>query len=53
MDTLRVYLPQDRLRALARGEALPERTRGSALMADIAVFTLLADQLVTALGPLR
>ena len=53
MDTLRVYLPQDRLRALARGEALPERTRGSALMADIAGFTLLADQLVTALGPRR
>ena len=37
--TLHTYLPQDRLRALARGETLPDRTTGSALFADISGFT--------------
>jgi hypothetical protein len=39
--TLHTYLPQDRLRALARGETLPDRTRGSALFADISGVTAL------------
>jgi class 3 adenylate cyclase/tetratricopeptide (TPR) repeat protein len=47
------YLPIDRRLALARGEALPERTHGAALFADISGFTALADALVQALGPQR
>jgi class 3 adenylate cyclase len=41
--TLHTYLPQDRLRALARGETLPDRTNGSALFADISGFTALTE----------
>ncbi|HEX7974714.1 MAG TPA: adenylate/guanylate cyclase domain-containing protein, partial [Anaerolineales bacterium] len=50
---LHTYLPQDRLRALARGETLPDRTQGSALFADISGFTPLTENLRTALGPRR
>ena len=32
---LAAYLPQDRRRALAQDERLPERTSGTALFADI------------------
>jgi hypothetical protein len=39
MSNLRTYLPQDRLRALARGETLPDRTSGAAIFADISVST--------------
>src|SRR4051812_46583493 len=54
MDTpLEVYLPQDRLRALARGESLPEHTSGVALFADIAGFTPLTEALDRALGARR
>jgi adenylate cyclase len=49
--TLSTYLPQDRLRALARGETLPDRTQGSALFADISGFTPLTEALRNALGP--
>src|SRR5215211_627225 len=48
--TLHVYLPQDRLRALARGEALPDRTSGAALFADISGFTALTESLRETLG---
>ncbi len=41
---LHTYLPQDRLRALARGETLPDRTIGSVLFADISGFTALTEK---------
>src|SRR5262245_48090231 len=47
------YLPQDRRLALARGEDLPEHTRGAALFADIAGFTPLTEALDHALGHRR
>ena len=53
MSSLRTYLPQDRLRALVRGEMLPDRTTGSALFADISGFTPLTEVLHDALGPRR
>ncbi len=53
MTTLHVYLAQDRLRALARGESLPSRTTGSALFADISGFTPLTEALRNSLGARR
>ena len=50
---LHIYLPQDRLRALASGETLPDRTNGSALFADLSGFTALTEALSNALGPRR
>ncbi|HMA33978.1 MAG TPA: hypothetical protein VKY74_05795, partial [Chloroflexia bacterium] len=41
----------DRRQALARGAALPDRTAGAALFADISGFTPLTDMLVGTLGP--
>jgi len=49
--TLHTYLPQDRLRALACGQTLPDRTTGAALFADISGFTALTESLRDALGP--
>jgi adenylate cyclase len=51
--TLHIYLAQDRLSSLARGEALPDRTSGAALFADISGFTALTEGLRNALGPRR
>jgi adenylate cyclase len=51
--TLAAYLPQDRRRALARGESLPDRAQGAVLFADISGFTALTEQLRNALGPRR
>lgn len=51
--SIHVYLPQDRLRAIARGEALPDRTTGSALFADISGFTPLTEKLTRTLGERR
>jgi class 3 adenylate cyclase len=48
--TLHAYLPQDRLRILAQGETLPNRTSGSALFADISGFTALTESLRETLG---
>jgi predicted ATPase/class 3 adenylate cyclase len=45
------YLPQDRLRRLARGASLPDRTSGAALFADISGFTALTEKLNRELGP--
>ena len=53
MTTLPIYLAQDRLRALARGESLPSHTNGSALFADISGFTTLTEVLRNALGNRR
>jgi class 3 adenylate cyclase/predicted ATPase len=50
---LATYVPQDRLRALACGQTLPDRTSGSALFADISGFTALTESLREALGPRR
>ncbi|MCB8986706.1 MAG: tetratricopeptide repeat protein [Ardenticatenaceae bacterium] len=51
--SLITFLPQDRLRALARGETLPESTTGAALFADISGFTPLTEKLTRSLGPRR
>ncbi|MCX6081920.1 MAG: AAA family ATPase, partial [Chloroflexi bacterium] len=48
--TMHTYLPQDRLRALVRGESLPDRTTGAALFADISGFTPLTEALRDAIG---
>ena len=53
MDRLGTYLPQDRLRALITGNALPDRTNGSAIFADISGFTRLTEKLTQTLGPRR
>ena len=53
MNNLHTYLPQDRQRALGRGETLPDRTTGAALFADISGFTPLTEALTQQLGPRR
>lgn len=53
MENPSAYIPMDRRQALARGETLPDRTRGSALYADISGFTPLTEALVRSLGPQR
>jgi predicted ATPase/class 3 adenylate cyclase len=53
METPGAYIPTDRRRALARGEALPDRAQGSALFADISGFTPLTEALARELGPQR
>ncbi len=53
MDNLVGYLALDRARALARGAALPDRTSGAALFADISGFTALTEALARDLGPRR
>src|SRR5262245_5356452 len=50
---LSIYLPQDRRRALACGEDLPEHTHGTALFADISGFTPLTEALDRTLGARR
>ena len=51
MHRLGTYLPQDRLRALVKGESLPTCTRGTAIFADISGFTPLTEKLTQTLGP--
>ena len=51
MHRIKTYLPQDRLRALANGVALPDRQSGSAIFADISGFTPLVEKLTQTLGP--
>src|SRR5262245_4948381 len=53
MSLLGAYLPTDRRQALARGEALPDRTSGAALFADVSGFTPLTEALLNELGPRR
>ncbi len=50
---LATYLPQDRRRALAQGEKLPDRASGAVLFADISGFTLLAKTLRHSFGRRR
>ena len=45
-----LYIPADWRYALARGETLPEHTRGAALFADISGFTPLTEALTETLG---
>jgi len=51
MHRLGTYIPQDRLRALVKGETIPSRTNGSAIFADISGFTPLTEKLTRTLGP--
>jgi adenylate cyclase len=53
MEQPEAYIPIDRRLALARGEDLPDRTRGAALFADISGFTPLTERLAKELGPQR
>ena len=53
MNNLHTYLPQDRRRALARGENLPSRAHGSVLFADISGFTPFTEALRHAYGSRR
>jgi class 3 adenylate cyclase/tetratricopeptide (TPR) repeat protein len=47
------FLPVDRRLALARGDPLPARARGSVLFADVSGFTATTERLVAALGARR
>jgi class 3 adenylate cyclase/predicted ATPase len=53
MDALIAYIPQDRVRALASGVALPKRAHGAILFADISGFTPLTEAFSQALGSRR
>jgi len=53
MESLAAYIPMDRRQAMARGEDLPDRTKGAALFADISGFTPLTEALVKEFGPRR
>lgn len=53
MDQFRVYVSMDRLHALVRGVALPERAEGAALFVDLSGFTPLTEALARDLGPQR
>lgn len=50
MESPEAYIPIDRLRALARGQELPDRTEGAALFADISGFAPLTEALLAAHG---
>ena len=47
------FVPEDRLAALATGDALRESAQGAVLFVDVAGFTPLTDTLVASLGPQR
>lgn len=53
MESLTTFLPLDRRRALAAGQSLPDRIRGTVLFADISGFTPLTAVLAQELGPHR
>ncbi len=52
-ESLASYLPADRLRALAAGATLPDKTQGAALFADVSGFTSLTTALTSEMGPRR
>ncbi|MGD2078148.1 MAG: adenylate/guanylate cyclase domain-containing protein, partial [Chloroflexota bacterium] len=51
--SLAAYIPMDRRFALAKGQALPDRTRGAALFADVSGFTAVSVVLDEELGSQR
>ena len=51
LDTLTVYIPEDRRQAFARGETLPTNMQGAGLYVDISGFTQLTETLVQHHGP--
>ncbi len=53
MSGLHAFLPQDRAWSLATGVALPDRSQGAALFADVSGFTALTGALVAELGRKR
>lgn len=53
MESPGAYIPLDRRRAIAQGQALPDRMQGTALFADISGFTLLTDALLHRFGSRR
>lgn len=52
-EDLRAHIPRDRRKAIATGQPIPERVKGSALFADISGFTPLTEALALDLGPRR
>ena len=52
-DNPQAYIPEDRRRALARGDDLPRITHGAAVFLDIAGYTPLAEALARAHGGRR
>ncbi len=53
IDYPSAYMPGDRRRALAAGEALPSHVTGASLFADISGFTALTEALASELGSQR
>src|SRR6266436_8685690 len=53
MEGFAPYIPMDRRQALARNLALPDRSEGTALFADISGFTPLTEALTRTLGHRR
>ena len=53
MESMAAYIPVDRRQAMARGEALPDRTAGAALFTDLSGFTQLTETLLNEYGPRR
>lgn len=53
VEALLPYLPEDRKQASASGVALPDRSEGTALFADLSGFTSLTEALARAHGPDR
>lgn len=53
IEAVQLFIPMDRRLALIRGAALPERTSGAVLFADISGFSLLTAALARDLGAQR
>lgn len=53
MNGLEFYIPQDRRRALARNETIPDRANGAVLFADVSGFTPLTEAFTRGLGTRR
>lgn len=50
---LDLHIPRDRRVALALGQALPDRTSGAVLFADMSKFSSLTESLLDTMGPQR
>lgn len=53
MEISNAYIPEDRRRAMASDQELPDRSQGAVLFADISGFTPLTEALMRELGPQR